>query len=300
MTNHKWISALLICCLLATAGIARADSGSYTITGGFTSFSGVVDGNSSPDYIRAFPNGQVACSGSFCSDPLAFYSQICPDAGCSASSGMATNVPITFAGDPTSFLTFKAFSCTPSAPVCANTPNELDFVPAPLSLLTFNSSSGASLGTFTFTNGTWTGDADFGITITATDISAPHNSYTFNGYIHMGLTPNDFVNNNPGQNADYVYLTGADHQPLTAMGSIRAYELADSPTGSNSVTFDLYGTLGSLDPVRFGDVSGGGFADSSITNTLAGPTGTVPEPSSLLTLSAGLLAAFAFAKRWRS
>jgi hypothetical protein len=99
---------------------------------------------------------------------------------------------------------------------------------------------------------------------------------------------------------DYIYRTGADHQPLTALGSIRAYELADSPTGGNTVTFNLYGTLGSLDPVRFGDVAGGEFADSSTTNALGGPTNSVPEPGSLVTLSAGLLVAIAFAKRWRS
>jgi hypothetical protein len=283
--------------ILATAGTLRADSGSYTITGGFTTFSGNVDGSASPTYIRAFPNSQVGCDGPGCSDPLAFFSQICPDAGCSAASGMATNVPITFAGSPTSFLTFEAFSCPPSIPVCANTPNELDFVPANLTLLSFYSSP-ALLGTFTFSNGTWTGDADFGITITATDIAAPHNSYTFNGYIHMGLTPNDYVNNTPQQNADYVYLEGSNGLPVTnslapdGLGSVRAYELPDSPTGSNTVTFNLYGVLGSLDPVSFGDVSGGGFADISTTNALGGPpNGTVPEPASLGLLVAGILAA---------
>ena len=301
----RTLSLVIIVGILAFAGTLRADSGSYTITGGFTTFSGNVDGNDAPTYIRAFPNGQVACGLPGCSNPLAGFNQVCPDAGCSAASGMATNVPITFAGSPTSFLTFESFGCSPSIPVCANTPNELDFVPANLTFLSFNSSP-ALLGTFTFSNGIWTGDADFGITITATDIATPHNSYTFNGYIHMGTTPNDFVNNTPQQNADYVYLEGSNGQPYTnqlapdGLGSVRAYELRDSPTGSNTVTFNLYGVLGSLDPVSFGNVSGGGFADISTTNTLGGPpNGTVPEPGSFAMLGAGLIVA-AFLKLLRS
>jgi hypothetical protein len=303
--------------LLLAPGIGRADSGTYQISGGFTTFTGSVLGNAAPNYIRAFGLIPVSvdCSQINCSDPLLFFGQVCPDNGCTAAQGVATNYSLlTFGNDPTNYLTFESFSC-PDIAICGNTPNELDFVPSNSSILVFNPNSQTDemlLGQITFANGTWTGDASFGFTVTATDILAPHNAYTFNGYINMVLNSAPAGLTNPAQiaalDADYIYLANASNQPLldpftaNGIGSVRAYELNNPIGASNTVTVNLYGTLGSLDPTRFGDLTGGGFFDISTTNALGGPgpgTGSVPEPGTMAMVGAGLLASVAFSRRWR-
>jgi hypothetical protein len=275
---------LLIGCIFSLPGLGRADSGNYQMIGGFTSFSGVVGGDASPNYIRAFGLGlrSIDCSVINCSDPLLFFDQVCPDAGCLAAGGMATNYSLLSAGEPTNYLTLQSFSCIASQPLCANTPNELDFVPSPGSILSLNQNTGESemlLGALTFTNGTWTGNADFGITITATDISAPHNAYTFNGFVHMQLNTAQPGLPNAGQiahgDADCISLTNSAGQPVTdpqtrlSMGDFCAYELNNPLGASNTVVVNLYGTINSLDPTRYGDLTGGGFLDSP----------SVPEPA---------------------
>jgi hypothetical protein len=67
----------------------------------------------------------------------------------------------------------------------------------------------------------------------------------------MALTPNS-TSNTPEQNADVYHLcipTGCDPpagSPLF-LNQMQVYELADSPTGGNVGTADLYGQIGSLD-----------------------------------------------------
>jgi hypothetical protein len=137
------------------------------------------------------------------------------------------------------------------------------------------------LGSLTFTNGVWTGDADFGFTLTATDVNAPHNAYTFNGFVHMQLNTAPPGVTNPAQkaqmDADCVYLTNSGGQPVTdpqtglSLSNFCVYEL-NNPLGlSNTAAVNLYGTIGSLDPTRFGDLAGGGF--------LTAPASSVPEPA---------------------
>ncbi|HLK47625.1 MAG TPA: hypothetical protein VKT49_05795 [Bryobacteraceae bacterium] len=300
------LPVLAISAFLLAPGIGRGDSGSYLITGGFTTFTGNVDGSNAPNYIRALPvtPGFVGCTAVDCSNQLLSFEQICPDAGCTAASGVATDVPITYGNAPSNRLTFEAFSCPPGvSPICTNTANELDFIPNQNpALLSFNDPGGSLIGSLTFTNGVWTGDADFGITITATDVLAPHNSYNYTGILHMSVTPTD-PHHSPEANADYVYFENVTGKPLdnvttgVAIGSFRVYELFDSPTGSNTATVNLYASLGSLDLTRLADVTGDGFLDVSTTNDLGGPPpagGTpLPEPGSLLTLltTAGCLVA---------
>lgn len=166
---------LLTIGLIAVPIAGLADSGSYQITGGFTTFSGNVGGDSDPNYIKALPDTPISidCSQVNCSNPLLFFGQVCPDAGCQTPGGTATNYSLVDFAEPTNFLTLESFGCPPGPPACANTKNELDFTPSNLSILGYNQQTGQSemlLGTITFANGTWTGDADFGITITATDI----------------------------------------------------------------------------------------------------------------------------------
>ena len=305
MTKHVWLMVLLTSGLLVAPGAGRADSGTYQITGGFTTFTGTVLGNDAPNYIRAFGLNPVSvdCGEINCSNPLLFFGQVCPDAGCSAIQGTATNYSLlTFGSDPTNYLTFESFSC-PDIAICGNTPNELDFVPSTSSILGFNPKSQTSemlLGQITFANGTWTGDASFGFTVTATDILAPHNAYTFNGYIDMVLKSAPAGLTNPAQiaalDADDIYLANASNQPLLdpftadGIGSVFAYE-KNNPLGlSNTVTVNLYGTIGSLDPTRFGDLTGGGFLSGSAPSA-------VPEPSGIVLCGSALIIVTARARR---
>ena len=59
----------------------------------------------------------------------------------------------------------------------------------------------------------------------------------------MQVTPNTFGfgANTPDVNADFVFFSGSP-----VLGSVRAYELTDSPTGSNSVTVGLFGYVDDL------------------------------------------------------
>jgi hypothetical protein len=73
-----------------------------------------------------------------------------------------------------------------------------------------------------------------------------------------------------------------------ALGSLRAYELQDSPTGTNTVTAELYGYFGSLHLFGFANATGGGFLDAGIDITPT-PPASVPEPASIALLLSGLL-----------
>ena len=282
--------------MLLLAGMVHADSGTYSMTGGFTSFSGVVGGNASPNYIRNFglTPPVVDCGAVDCSNPLLFFNQICPDAGCSTAGGPALADSLLAAGDPTNYLTFDSYSC-PNTAFCSNTPNELDFVPSTGSILGFNQQTGNNemlLGSLTFTNGIWTGNADFGITITATDVLGPHNAYTFTGNLHMTLNTAAPGLTNPHQiaqdNADCISLTNQSGQSVSGFEdrNFCAYELNNGLGLSNTTTVNLYGTIGSLDPTRFGDVTGGFITDAN--GGLIVPVQATPEPE-LWPVISGLL-----------
>jgi len=279
--------------ILLVASIAHADSGTYSMSGGFTSFSGNVGGNADPNYIRAVGLNQITCGAPGCSG----FSQICPDAGC-ASDGPRTAASLLSVGLPTNFLTFQSFGCPPAvSPICANTPNELDFVPATDSILGLNQNTGQTemlLGSLTFTNGIWTGDADFGFTVTATDIASPHNSYTFTGNIDMQLNSAPPGLTNPAQiayaNADCISLTNQAGQPVSTFEdrNFCVYELNNGLGFSNTATVNLYGTIGSLDPLRFGDLTGGGFVV---------PVESTPEPKSGPLMGTVLIVAYVIYRR---
>jgi hypothetical protein len=115
------------------------------------------------------------------------------------------------------------------------------------------------LGTFTIANGVWSGDADFGFSLT-TSSTTPGSSLdnqTFTGFLHMVLTPNP-TSNTPQQNADTYTLLNATGDTLN-LNQMQVYELADSPTGSNMGTADLYGQIGSLDLTALSNPEGGLF-----------------------------------------
>jgi hypothetical protein len=260
---------------------AHADS--IRVSGGIFNFTGVVTDQT---YVLVNPSsgpaGGCGTGGQCPTDPLANWTQLCPDAGCAASPGIATNFPLDDPNDQTgTVVDFAALFNYPG--------NQLIWDPAGLETADVNGEF--KLGTLTFTNGLWTGDADFGLNIDVHD-STNDKDYDFSGYVHMGLTPNSSLNT-PAENADYIYLTDASHNPLEdpltldPIGSFRVYELTDSPTGTNSGTVDLYGTVDGLDPTRFENPTGAGFLNPSVTNSLA-PV-AVPEPASAASFGAGLL-----------
>jgi len=277
MAKHRALVVLLAaCCVLLVTGTAKADD--ITVTGAFTSFAGDVTSQNLIDWCGAGVCGTAGFPG-----PGVI---ICPN--CASPSGFSNfPIPMNPAQDTTSGVTFWVPFNPPS--------NELTFTSSPGPLLNVDPNLPFKLGTLTFTNGLWTGDADFGFSIVAHDLTT-QTDHTFTGFVHMGLTINDFANLTPAQNADFVFLTdlaGAQLiDPLTnlPLGSLRAYELVDTPTGTNIASADLFGVLGSLHPTSFQNPVGG-FLDISVTPALGGPpTSSVPEPGTLMLLITGFLA----------
>ncbi len=137
-------------------------------------------------------------------------------------------------------------------------------------------------GTLTFENGTWSSlytELSYDLTFTTGDpvLDALYD-FEYSGKLIVQGTPN-LSTNTPEQNADFIYLA-ADPQ----LGSLRAYELFDSPTGSNVVSVELWGYLGSVHLVSFENVRGAGFVDEGISLE---PT-PVPEPGTFALLGLGL------------
>jgi hypothetical protein len=278
---------VVVSCVFLFAGAARADT--IGVTGSFTSFTGGILGGGQTffDFCPAQSCGVIG--------PPPGPVPTCPDAGCGTSLGIAH---VSFGGNPTqdtiSQLSFRVDSLTK---------NELIFKAArdPNSSFLHDVSPAHQfkLGTLTFTNGLWTADANFGFSMVAQDFTTSA-SHRFDGLIHMVNTLNTGT---PQQNADFIYITDLTGNPVVSpltlepLPSIRAYELADSPNGSNSVTVDLFGKFGSLDLTGIDNATGGGFIDVSLTSELGGPPSQVPEPATFALLSSGVLALAALKKR---
>jgi hypothetical protein len=276
-------SLVVVSCVFLFAGSTRADDIDIRVTGSFTSFTGSILGGGQT-FFEFCPADACGVIGL----PPGWPFPTCPDAGCGTFLGIA-HVP--FGGNPkqdtANHLSFR---------VDSQAKNELIFKAArdPNSFILHDVNPGNpfELGTLTFTNGLWTADANFGFSIVAYDLSHS-TSHRFDGLIQMALTPNTGT---PQQNADFIYITDPAGNPvvspltLKALPSIRAYELADSPNGSNSVTVDLFGKFGSLDLTSIENATGGGFIDVSLTSEPGGPPSQVPEPATFALLGCGVLA----------
>ena len=254
--RHLLLNAVLFAlCLVAS----NAQAGLVSVSGGFTSLSSDFQGNVAPTYVNGV--------------------QVCPPApaGCDASDGLnqylfpATTQTVDFYQiyQGTEF-THNVIEFTPASPQTVSGPG-VPFL----------------LGTFTIANGIWTEDADLGFTLTtfSPDDSAL-SKQIFTGFVHLSLTLNDSTD--PNANADIYYLTDTKGQTLSdpntgsPLGSIRIYELSDSPTGSNIGTVDLNGMIGSLDLTSLSNPTGAAFL-----NPTYAPLPT-PEPSTLLLLGSAL------------
>ncbi|HEX2542422.1 MAG TPA: PEP-CTERM sorting domain-containing protein [Caldimonas sp.] len=239
--------ALSLVALLGAAGAAAAP---VTVTGGFTSFS----------TSAGFGMGAATLNGA----PL------CPTAGCSTSLGPVSE---TFA-TPLSSVVFEVIG-TPS--------NEVRFTPAgPVEVSGTGPSHVFLLGTLLFTNGLGSAlDASFGFTLTTHSPAAALDNQTVSDTLRMTVTTNDFAVGTPAQNADFVWFMSDITSPL---GSLRAFELQDSPTGTNTATAKVFGYIDSLHLSGFADATGG-FIDPGIDLQ---PTAAVPEPETYALMLAGL------------
>ncbi|MEW6684216.1 MAG: choice-of-anchor K domain-containing protein [Nitrospirota bacterium] len=244
-----------------------------SVIGGFTSFSGVVGAGGS--FVTTI-NGSV----------------VCPESGCDTTFG-DDSFPFTSIPPFTSPIstvefgnsTLSGFSGT--TPVYTpQTPNLLSFAPAaPQDVI---AGQEFLLGTFTYANGIWFTDPTFGFSLTTVSSDPALNGQVFSDSLRLTITPNDFVNQTPDQNADFISFLGRPD-----LGSARAYELADSPTGSNLMTFDFYGRIGSLIPTRFDNAAGGGFLDPGVAIEPT-PRASVPEPGTFTLMLSGLVGVLAY------
>ena len=255
----------LAVCLITLLPAGPAFAELVSVTGGFTSFSSTaVFGTSAGAYSTL--NG----------NPL------CPDSGCSTFLGPAT---VNF-GTPQSSLVFQNYTFPALNPL-----NEVRFTPYGDTMI---SGTGPThpfvLGTLLFTNGLWSAlDASFGFTLTTHSDSAAFDNFTITDTLFMQVTPNNFASGTPIENSDFVYFVGAP-----VLGSLRAFERRDSPTGTNTATALLYGYIDSLHLSGFSDASGG-FLDPGIA--LAPTPMSVVEPGTISLFSLGLCVVLGFARR---
>jgi hypothetical protein len=145
--------------------------------------------------------------------------------------------------------------------------NQVDFtVRAPWETAALPVGTELLLGSLTLRNGSWSGSlASLAFSVTVLldgDVVGTWSDV---------LEHRTLVGSTPEENADSFGFR--DHPSL---GTVRVLEAA-------SATVEVFGRIGSLVPTRFGAVTGDGF--------LAGPSGTVPLPATLLLALAALGAA---------
>lgn len=265
-----WL-APIIAAGAVTLAAAPAAAAEISITGGFTNFYTTfaygLDANL-PGTIFSYVNGQQLCPMNLTGNPA----NDCRVDG-EAYQDFATPVPS---------VSFKMV-------VDGNTwtENVVSFTPAVNQVVNgFGPTNKFLMGTLAFTNGVWSSDrVNLSFNLTATSPDPAYSGYDFevSDVLVMKATANSPANT-PAQNADYLYVAG-----LPQLGSVRAYELADSPSGSNTVIVDVYGYLDSLHLGDFRNARGGGFIDASVE---AQPVSQVPVPAAgwLVATAAGLVA----------
>jgi hypothetical protein len=223
------------------------------VVGGFTGFSGLVGSSTGFETII---------------DGVS----VCPPAGCGTGFG---SLSYSFGAPLSAFDFYTALSGVP------NTKNELAFTPAPAQDVGVGEEF--LLGTFTYSNGIWLTDPEFTFELTSVSSDPALDGFVFSDTLHLSITSNE-VTATPQQNADFVWFLGAPR-----LGSARAYELGDSPTGGNTVSWELYGMISSLDVTEFANATGSGFLYPTVL--------PIPEPGCATLLLAAAAAAAQRARR---
>lgn len=161
------------------------------------------------------------------------------------------------------------------------------------------------LGTLTYINGNFHPSAFIDFSVTTSSTEASLDGHNFSGRIAFAVNPNAY-RNDPGsiagsydeyldriamESADYFTVQDANGQTLSSLGSVRVfdYNLCPSTYGSNPAcnagSVDLYGYINSLHLAQFTGATGGAFVNGSVLPPIMP---SVPEPSTLALLSAGL------------
>jgi hypothetical protein len=153
-----------------------------------------------------------------------------------------------------------------------NTPSLLAWTPA--TSVIPSDGSPFEFGTLTITNGIFFFEANFDITFTtiASDGNPVYDNKTFSDTLRYTVTPNTGTDE---QNADTVNFV--NHSDLRG-GFPTVYEAASAHP--NTGTVQLWGTVGSLDPLFFANPTGGVVIQSAVA--------AVPEPPEWLLMLAGM------------
>jgi hypothetical protein len=236
----------IVACVLLFMLSGSAGAAPVSVTGGFSSFSGVVLG----EFFTSTINGVRVCPGNDCDEFV----------------GPAS---VTFPATERVDFANEQLGLPP------NTPNAISFTPAEEQNVT--SFQPFVLGTMSFTNGIWSGDADFGFSLTTVSTDPALNGHVFSDTLRMLTTPNTGT---ADDNADFVFFV---QNP--ALGSARVYDFDGTP-GSNTMTWELWGWIGSLEPLFFANPQGSGFLNPSVDIPIA----QVSEPATVALLALALLA----------
>jgi hypothetical protein len=246
----------------ASAATRRAAASPVSITGGFTSFSGLTSGTDP----SCFPGFGAVINGAVVNAPVCNGGQV----GSQFIWGPAS---YTFPSTTGSFEFYEtAFGSNPAH-------NALSFTPAPQQDVV--AGQPFKLGTLSITNGIWYGaeaENSFHIELTTVSSDSALNGHVLSDDLIWYITSN-VPTNPPEDNADSIYFSN-----FKAAGVLWAYE-AGVPGKSNTTTADLYGRIGSLTPTSFQNVQGG-FATPDLDPTPA--AAVVPEPASMALVGFGI------------
>jgi hypothetical protein len=177
------------------------------------------------------------------------------------------------------------------------THNVVQFTPGPGANVTAGQEF--LLGTFHLVDGIWFGGADIAFNMLSVSADPALNGHQYSDTLRMVFNPFD---PNPDKSADWFYLVNqragagicgtAGGAALVQCNSLRVYELFDSPITphvdgvSNAGDIELWGAIGSLDPIEFKNPQGGLFVSKSFDTdpNLA----TTPLPAAFPLFASGL------------
>lgn len=177
-------------------------------------------------------------------------------------------------------------------------PNLLQFTPGPAADVVVGQEF--LLGTITFQNGNWFIDDRrhrFDVTLTTHSTEPTLDGHTFKDVLELFITPNCFTSlgcfdsgASPETNADQYRFVGRP-----ALGAVSVYELLDSPSpAQNRGSVQLFGRIGSLNPTRFANATGGAILGAFDPSQ---PPNDVPAPASMTFLGIGGAALLALRRR---
>lgn len=161
------------------------------------------------------------------------------------------------------------------------------------------------LGTLTYVNGNFHPSAFIDFSITTSSAEASLDGHNFSGRVAFAVNPNayradpgsiagsydEYLDRIAMESADYFTVQDTSGQTLSSLGSVRVfdYNLCTSAYGSdpacNVGSVDLYGYINSLHLTQFTGATGGAFVNGSVLPPIIP---SVPEPSTLALVSAGL------------